>query len=175
MDMSSMYGMSSMGDMSSDMDMDDMDSMDGMMMQMTYYWGSNVTVLFTAWNTEGDDLYYSITLIFLFLAAVASEAWSAVSAYYRGYTTTQLHGVKAPTSKIATYIGTRQQNLLFFFGAFFYTIKLILGYQLMLAVMTYNVGISIAIFVGAFVGNFVFARFAWNNPKEEVDNIACHL
>lgn len=166
--MSSGMEMSSEMDMGSEMD----DSM--MMMQMTYYWGSTVTVLFDSWNTEGDSLYYSVTLIFLFLLAVGSEAWAAVSAYFRGFTTKKLRGTKV-TSKIASYVGTREQNLLYVCGAFFYTIKLILGYQLMLAVMTYNVGISIAIFSGAFVGNFVFARFAWDNPYEEVDNIACHM
>ena len=149
-----------------------------MMMQMYYYWGSSVTVLFEAWNTQGDALYYSITLAFLFLLAFGSECWSAMAASYRSSVKPFRQQQGMNINSYQTIVGTKEQNLHYFLCALFYTVKLILGYQLMLAVMTYNVGISIVIFSGAFLGNFTFARFAEQSGKEtvnSVDDIACHL
>ena len=167
--------------------MDDMDGMDDMdmMMQMTYYWGTQVTVLWDFWNTNGDTFYYVITLIILFFFAVLSEGWSALAAQFRAQT--NRHMMKQLLSKQENniqssgpkkFIGTPIDNLHYLKGAFFYTTKLILGYQLMLAVMTYNYGVSIAIFSGAFIGNFFFARFSETltaSEAKEVDEIACHL
>merc|ERR1712137_53433 len=149
--------------MDDDMDMGDMD-MGGM--QMTYYWGPNVTVLFTSWNTEGDILYYCLTLAFLFLLAVGTEAWSVLGQKYRS---------KSNGTPSTSIIGSKEQNLAYLINSIFYLVKLILGYQLMLAIMTYNAGISIVIFAGAFVGNFTFARFAPSGEKASIDEIACHV
>ena len=39
--------------------------------------------------------------------------------------------------------------------------------------MTYNVGVSLAIFAGTFVGNFLFARLVESNTTGEGE-MSCH-
>jgi hypothetical protein len=43
--------------------------------------------------------------------------------------------------------------------ALLYLLQILLAYQLMLAIMTYNVGVSIAVFSGAFLGHYLFNRY----------------
>ena len=167
MDNSTMYGMG------------DMDGMDGMMMQMTYTWSSSVTILFNQWDTTNNTSFYCVSLLALFLIAVAGEAWSAFTATVRARSQRQeakfqelsLQEGKSTKSGVRDILGSSQENLHLLLCAICYTIKLIIGYQLMLAVMTFNVGVSIAVFSGAFVGNFIFARFG----QRAGDEIACHL
>eukprot|EP00339_Tiarina_fusa_P023576 CAMPEP_0117030788 /NCGR_PEP_ID=MMETSP0472-20121206/22197_1 /TAXON_ID=693140 ORGANISM="Tiarina fusus, Strain LIS" /NCGR_SAMPLE_ID=MMETSP0472 /ASSEMBLY_ACC=CAM_ASM_000603 /LENGTH=173 /DNA_ID=CAMNT_0004738965 /DNA_START=114 /DNA_END=635 /DNA_ORIENTATION=+ len=173
MDMYSSMDMGSSMDMYTPMDMDSSMDMGGMSMQMYYEWSITVTVLFKNWATDGNALYYSLTLIALFLLAFGSECWSAVSAKYRS---SSVPSKGESESKLKSILGTKEQNIHYLVSALFYTTKLILGYQLMLAVMTYNVGISIVIFLGAFVGNFTFARFVDKaDGYKDIDDIACHL
>ena len=162
--------------------MEDDGDMGGMMMQMTYYWGANVTVLWDFWNTNGNTFYYMVTLIALFLLAIIGELLSVIAAKMRVKAQKMISAGrkdKQDASPVVKMIGSPQENMAYLVGSLFYLVKLVLGYQLMLAVMTFNYGVSIAVFTGAFVGNFVFVRF-YDSPDSiegynQMDEIACHM
>jgi hypothetical protein len=42
-------------------------------MRMYYWWGSSVTILFDGWNTGGSWVYYSLSMIALFVLAMVYE------------------------------------------------------------------------------------------------------
>ena len=151
--------------------MDGMGGMD-MTMQMYYYCSTSVTILFESWDTQGNQFYYALSLIALFTLAILSEGWSAFSSYLRSR---RPPTVSEPRSVLARIVGNGQENAHHLVNACCYTLKLVLGYQLMLAVMTYNVGVSIAIFFGAFVGHFLFARFVAYDQSPSSEEIPCHL
>jgi hypothetical protein len=74
-------------------------------------------------------------------------------------------------------IGDVRDNLLHLRNAFMYTVRLFLAYQLMLAIMTFNIGVSIAIFAGAFIGHFLFSRISGTvaqQDAEEENHLGCH-
>ena len=76
-------------------------------MQMTFYWGTDVTVMFEWWNTGGNLFYYLLTLIAVFLFAVAFEIFSALAVKYRNE---ELFSLRA--------------SLMYIFLKFFYLIEL---------------------------------------------------
>jgi hypothetical protein len=78
--------------------------------------------------------------------------------------------------KPSYYVGSVQENGMHLRNALLYTLRLILAYQLMLAIMTFNIGVSIAVFTGAFIGHFLFARLGMvgANQHTEEENIGCH-
>jgi hypothetical protein len=77
--MATMYMNDTMYMYSSDMDMG------GMMMHMTYYWGSDVTVWFDGWTTS-DNLTYIATLLFLLCLSIFTEFWSGITIRCRNLT-----------------------------------------------------------------------------------------
>ncbi|KAL6530723.1 hypothetical protein OROGR_014583 [Orobanche gracilis] len=132
------------------------------MMHMTFYWGNRVTILFDSWKTDSWISYF-LSLLACFLIAVfyqymedrrlrfkllsssttppppsGSDAIGAPLLF----TKTGRSGKWAPPSRYA--------------GATFFGINSAIGYLLMLAIMSFNGGVFIAVVVGLGSGYFLF-------------------
>ncbi|CAK8541800.1 unnamed protein product [Lathyrus sativus] len=103
-----------------------------MNMQMSFYWGRKATVLFTGWPNNNLGMYI-LAILFVFFLAMAAEVLSNQPPIKRG--TNPLIG------------GLVQSSVHFF--------RIVFIYLLMLAVMSFNVGIFIAAVVGHTLGFFV--------------------
>ncbi|KAG9138619.1 hypothetical protein Leryth_020480 [Lithospermum erythrorhizon] len=107
-------------------------NMQNMVMQMSFFWGKNVTVLFKDWP-DNHLWMYILALSFVFLIALAVEVLS-VSPTIRAAKTPFLGGL------IQSSINT---------------VRIALGYLVMLSVMSFNIGIFIAAVAGHFCGYFI--------------------
>nr|AFK47383.1 unknown [Medicago truncatula] len=103
-----------------------------MNMQMSFFWGKNAIVLFSGWPNNSLGMYI-LAILFVFILALAAEVLSNQPSIKRG--TNPLKG------------GLTQS------GVYFFRISFI--YLLMLAVMSFNVGIFIAAVFGHSLGFFV--------------------
>lgn len=119
-----------------------------MTMQMSFYWGRNVTILFSGWpgNHHHNPGMYILALLFVFAIAFAMEALT-------GWPT-----IKPSRSPIVA--GLTQASV--------YALRVSLGYFVMLAIMTYNVGVFIAAVAGHTIGFFVAktSSLAMTKPSE---------
>lgn len=121
--------------MSSKMDMDmDMGMMnhDTMKMKMYFYWGKDAIVLFNDWPKHSLGMYI-LAFIFVFILAFLCELLSNQPTLKRG-TTPLLGGI---------------------YKAGFYLFRISFLYMVMLAVMSFNVGIFIAAVFGHTLGFFI--------------------
>ncbi|KAK3213270.1 hypothetical protein Dsin_017976 [Dipteronia sinensis] len=126
------------------------------MMHMTFYWGRTVTVLFDSWKTE-SWLGYALTLVACFVVSAFYqylEVWRfrliRLGARAGGGGPT---GIDAPLlqRKVAgKYSAARIAGTLMF------GVNSGLGYMLMLAVMSFNGGVFLAIVLGLTVGYLFF-------------------
>ncbi|KAK7825041.1 copper transporter 6 [Quercus suber] len=114
-----------------------------MMMQMSFYWGKDATILFHGWPDNKLGMYV-LALLFVFLLAFAIEVLSI------------LPHVK-PTST-NPMLGTLTQAII-------YTIRMGFAYLVMLSVMSFNLGIFIAALAGHFAGFFLVKSRALAVPK----------
>ncbi|KAG6517728.1 copper transporter 5.1-like [Zingiber officinale] len=124
------------------------------MMHMTFYWGIKATILFDSWRTDSWTSYL-LSLVALF----------AVAAFYQYMEDRRLRfkllatrskpspiaspllepapfSVAAPVARAATAV---------LFG-----VNSAIGYLLMLAVMSFNAGVFLAVVVGLAAGYFLF-------------------
>lgn len=69
-----------------------------------------------------------------------------------------------------------KDNLVILKHSVLYTINFIIAYFIMLCVMTFNGGISISIFLGIFIGNFLFSRLNSSGLQCDVEEkvAGCH-
>ncbi|XP_057537935.1 copper transporter 5 [Amaranthus tricolor] len=125
------------------------------MMHMTFYWGTKMVLLFDFWKTE-SWLSYSLSLLFCYLFA----------AFYQYMEDRRLSilamGIIPPsqgsgnTPLLPPRLGTRLTKSSRFATAVLFGVNSAIGYVLMLAVMSYNGGVLIAIVLGLAVGYFLF-------------------
>lgn len=127
-------------------------------MHMTFYWGRRVTILFDSWRTE-TWTGYALSLVAVFL----------IAAFYQYLEDRRLR-LKAITLLKAAppSISPAEAPLLGFSAArrraaagrtavaALFGINSAIGYLLMLAVMSYNGGVFVAIVVGLSVGYLAF-------------------
>lgn len=119
-----------------------------MIMNQSLYWGKNVTILFSGWPGHDHLGMYVLSLAFLFLLAVAVEVLSL-----------------GPTLKpTATPLvsGVTQTGV--------YAVRTVLAYLVMLSVMSFNVGVLIAVVAGHALGFFVVKVRALNQPTSRTDS-----
>lgn len=119
-----------------------------MIMNQSLYWGKNVTILFSGWPGHDHLGMYVLSLAFLFLLAVAVEVLSV-----------------GPTLKpTATPLvsGVTQTGV--------YAVRTVLAYLVMLSVMSFNVGVLIAVVAGHALGFFVVKVRALNQPASRADS-----
>ena len=103
-----------------------------MNMQMSFYWGKDAIVLFSGWPKNSLGMYI-LAIVFVFFLAMAAEVLSNKPALRRG--TNPVTG------------GLIQAAV--------YAFRISFIYLVMLAVMSFNVGIFIAAVAGNTVGFFV--------------------
>lgn len=120
---------------------------DEKMMHMTFFWGKDVDVLFSGW--PGHDLgMYLLALFFVFGLAVMVE-WLSGSRF-----------IKPGSNRVLS--GLAQTGL--------HAVRMGLAYLVMLAVMSFNVGVLIAAIVGHALGFFVFGSSLFKRYKAEEAN-----
>ncbi|KAL0915155.1 hypothetical protein M5K25_015554 [Dendrobium thyrsiflorum] len=117
------------------------------MMHMTFFWGDRVQILFSGWP---GDRGLGVYLLALFLVAVAAAAEECLSTLSRRHAQplAASAGVRASIGLVLTALHTLRMGLL---------------YLVMLAVMSFNVGVLIAAVVGHAVGYLVAGSgtFKW--------------
>ncbi|CAN4106040.1 unnamed protein product [Withania somnifera] len=113
----------------------DMPMVMNMMMQMNFYWGKDVTILFKGWPDNNLGMYI-LSLLFVFFIAFGVEIMSMGPAMI----------IKR---RIAS--GLIQAGI-------YYTLRMVLVYFVMLAVMSFNIGVFIAAILGHGLG-FVVVKF----------------
>jgi len=79
--------------------------------------------------------------------------------------------LKHPFTALCALGRSRSAELTHLTKASLHVLQLVIGYALMLAVMTYNAGVALAVFFGAFLGYFLFARTRSASPTSPT---GCH-
>lgn len=159
-------------------------------MHMTFYWGMEVSILFDGWRTQTLMQYWG-SLLVLFLASVFHEYVVSIRAHIRmkynniisrqenSYNSMEsaepqaksMHLLPLTQRRTRCYVIKIAETLLFGVNA-------LLGYLLMLAAMSYNGGVVLAIVVGLSVGFFSFrsvGNFNVSVHQQEEDEEDLHL
>ncbi|KAJ9185286.1 hypothetical protein P3X46_004939 [Hevea brasiliensis] len=126
-----------------------MSSMD-MVMHMSFYWGKDAIILFSGWPKDSLGMYI-LAFLFVFVLAVAVEVLSV-----------------SPKLKLGSnaIVGAISE-------ASVYAVRMGLAYMVMLAVMSFNLGIFIAAVAGHAIGLFfVKARALANSNRRDVSSDA---
>lgn len=113
-----------------DMPHQDMPMIMNMVMKMNFYWGKDVTILFKGWPDNNLGMYI-LSLLFVFFMAFGVEIMSMGPIMIN----------KRPTSAV----GIIQDGI-------YYTVRMVLVYFVMLAVMSFNIGIFIVAILGHGLG-----------------------
>ena len=118
-------------------------TMMNMIMQMSFYWGKDATILFHGWPDNKLGMYV-LAFFFVFLLAFAIEVLSILPEVKRTSTNPML--------------GALTQTII-------YTFRMGFAYLVMLSIMSFNLGIFIAALAGHFVGFFLVKSRALAVPK----------
>lgn len=123
-----------------------------MMMHMTFFWGSDAEILFSKWPGARPGMY-ALALVFVFFLAVIVE-WLSHSRLIK------------PTGSTSRVGAGLVQTLL-------HAVRIGLAYMVMLAVMSFNVGVFLVAVAGHALGFLVFgSRLV---KKEEAEKVASDL
>ncbi|XP_019437825.1 PREDICTED: copper transporter 5.1 [Lupinus angustifolius] len=124
------------------------------MMHMTFYWSKNVTLLIDSWRTD-SWLSYVLSLVACIVASVFYQylenrriRLKLLAAGKSSPATTA--EIQVPLLRRKVIGGVRVG------GAVLFGLSSAIGYLLMLAVMSFNGGVFVAIVVGLAFGHFVF-------------------
>ncbi|KAJ9687917.1 hypothetical protein PVL29_013913 [Vitis rotundifolia] len=138
------------------------------MMHMTLYWGTQVTLLFSSWKTDSWPSY-ALTLLACFLFSVFYQNMEDRRLRFKSLVSTT--AAAPPAQSAATFLlfklgrgRTRWGNPSRIAGAVLFGVNSAIGYLLMLAIMTFNGGVFVAIVLGLSVGYYLFR----NGDQEEV-------
>ncbi|XP_021894385.1 copper transporter 5.1 [Carica papaya] len=131
------------------------------MMHMTFYWGRRVTLFFSSWQTD-SWLGYALTLLACLLAAafyqfLEDRRLKLIRYAVAAKKVSPGAPVEAPLlHKTAVAGGDKWWSPVKVFGALLFGINASLGYMLMLAVMSFNGGVFLAIVFGLTIGYLAF-------------------
>ncbi|VFQ97762.1 unnamed protein product [Cuscuta campestris] len=141
------------------------------MMHMTFYWGKNVTVLFDFWKTDSWTSY-ALTLFVSFLFSVFYQYMEDRRLRFRIAGSSSSPGSNKANPADAPLIrsaGGRRVSAARMTGALLFGISSAVGYLLMLAIMSFNAGVFIAVVVGLAVG-YLFFRSGGDDDLVVVGN-----
>ncbi|KAL6502066.1 hypothetical protein OROGR_027199 [Orobanche gracilis] len=131
------------------------------MMHMTFYWGRRVTILFDFWRTDSWISYF-LSLLACFIISALYQYMEdlrfrikllSVSNKSPPPSAAAALGVHLLDSKV---VGGRKWGAWRFVGAISFGVNSAIGYLLMLAVMSFNGGIFIAVVAGLAAGYLIF-------------------
>ncbi|XP_015873872.3 copper transporter 1 [Ziziphus jujuba] len=142
------HGHHDMGDMASPPSMNGTEGMPHhhkmMMMHMTFFWGKNAEILFNKWPGTSTGMYV-LALVFIFVLALLVEWLSHCKL------------IKDGSNHVAA--GLVQ--------TFLHAIRVGLAYMVMLAVMSFNVGVFLVAIAGHTVGFFFFGSRVFKKSEFE--------
>ncbi|KAM0948339.1 putative Ctr copper transporter [Dioscorea sansibarensis] len=129
----------------------------GGVMHMAFFWGKSVQILFSRWPGDQGVGMYLLSLLCVLVIAVLVELLSAVP----------LHVARRPNASAISVLSLTALHAM----------RIGLAYLVMLAVMSFNVGVLVAAIAGHALG-FLLAGsglFQWSRPKAEQAGDAFHL
>ncbi|WOG81511.1 hypothetical protein DCAR_0100661 [Daucus carota subsp. sativus] len=137
------------------------------MMHMTFYWGTNVTILFDSWKTNSITSY-ALSLFACFLISVFYQYMEdrRIKLKLIASSSPPRSGLNTPLISEKFAGGGTMAKLA---GAAMFGVNSAVGYMLMLAIMSFNGGVFVAVVVGLSVGYLVF-RSGGDDDRVVVDN-----
>ncbi|KAL2548558.1 Copper transporter 5 [Forsythia ovata] len=130
------------------------------MMHMTFYWGRKVTILFDSWKTDSWISYF-ISLVACFLFCVFYQYMEdrrlklkLLTLNTKNPPSSSGGGVNSPL--LYSKSGGGKWSASRFAGAILFGVNSAIGYFFMLAIMSFNGGVFIAVVLGLAVGYLIF-------------------
>ncbi|XP_055803813.1 copper transporter 5-like [Solanum dulcamara] len=131
------------------------------MMHMTFYWGKKVTLLFDFWRTDSWTSY-AITLLACFIFSLFYQYMEDRRQRFRILSANSKRNYPPPTAPVnAPLLYTfpavgANWNSARFATAILFGVNSAIGYFLMLAVMSFNGGVFVAVVLGLAIGYLLF-------------------
>lgn len=139
------------------------------MMHMTFYWGTDATILFQSWKTTGP-VSYVVALLLVALFGVLHEALTSFRVNYTVAVKTE-EGVNDETALLIYGLrGRRRSGLRLAVGSCLYALNAAFSYVLMLIVMTFNLGLCLAVVAGHGIG---YQLFGYGRPPIASADVCC--
>lgn len=135
------------------------------MMHMTFYWGTQVTLLFTSWRTE-SLLSYSLALLACVAAATFYQYLEHIRLRLRRSKTQQLE--EPLIGKNNSVGGGWRWSAAKIGAGLAFGVSSGVGYLLMLAVMSFNGGVFVAIVLGLTAGHLAFGIQGTDEAEEDI-------
>ncbi|KAI3833236.1 hypothetical protein MKW92_023698 [Papaver armeniacum] len=132
------------------------------MMHMTFYWGKNVTILISSWRTD-SWLSYAISLLVCVLFAAFYQYLEDKRLKFKNMERAKKSPSTIETPLLIPILRKRNLGKRFWLGLLF-GVNSAIGYLLMLAVMSFNGGVFIAIVLGLVIG---FVLFRCDEEEDE--------
>ncbi|XP_020571351.1 copper transporter 5.1 [Phalaenopsis equestris] len=121
------------------------------MMHMTFYWGKTVTILIDSWRTD-SWLSYLLSLVALLLASAFYQYLEDRRVRFKLLSKSNPSSLEIPfLSRAAAGRSMASVSAAVLFG-----VNAAIGYLLMLAVMSFNGGVFLAVVIGLALGYFAF-------------------
>ncbi|KAG0471029.1 hypothetical protein HPP92_015575 [Vanilla planifolia] len=121
------------------------------MMHMTFYWGKTVTILIDSWRTD-SLLSYLLSLFALFLASAFYQFLEDRRIRFKLLSRSKSSSVEAPLLGAASVWPSAAKAI----AAALFGVNSAVGYLLMLAVMSFNGGVFLAVVIGFALGYYAF-------------------
>ncbi|PKU59915.1 copper transporter 5.1 [Dendrobium catenatum] len=121
------------------------------MMHMTFYWGKTVTILVDSWRTD-SWISYLLSLIALLLGSAFYQFLEDRRVRFKLLSKSNHSSLEIPL--LASRAGGRYAARIF--TAVLFGVNSAIGYLLMLAVMSFNGGVFLAVVIGLTLGYYAF-------------------
>ncbi|KAK9101561.1 hypothetical protein Scep_024991 [Stephania cephalantha] len=125
------------------------------MMHMTFYWGKKVTLLFDSWRTDSWPSY-GLTLLACLLFSIFYQYMEDRRIRFKLRSSQKRDAnLEAPLVMRPLRIGVGAKSARFASSVLF-GVNSAIGYLLMLAIMSFNGGVFVAVVLGLAIGYLVF-------------------
>ncbi|XP_021680154.2 copper transporter 5.1 [Hevea brasiliensis] len=127
------------------------------MMHMTFYWGRQVTLLVDSWRTT-TWLGYALTLLVCVVASALYQFLENLRVRMRFKVVVGTGGLAAEEPLLQSKTGRGKLSAARVAQAVLFGMNSAIGYLLMLAVMSFNGGVFVAIVMGLGIGYLLFSE-----------------